>query len=138
MTPNQLTPAELMVLKGLALGLGTCHIKSLLALSDSPYRKIQQQLFQKLQAENAYVAVQRAFQLQILIHAEYSDEMVKETALEMPNVFADNVEQDPKNFDKKMVFQLYNLLIRFHSKILRQLTKGPEKVPQKKSHRSGI
>jgi len=109
MTPNQLTPAELMVLKGLALGLGTCHIKSLLALSDSPYRKIQQQLFQKLQAENAYVAVQRAFQLQILIHAEYSDEMVKETALEMANVFADNVEQDPKNFgDRKTGWFSYN------------------------------
>lgn len=64
--------------------------------------------------------------------------MVKEAALEMANVFADNVEQDPKNFDKKMVFKLYSLLIGFHSKILRQLTNGPEKVPQKKSHRSGI
>ena len=138
MTPNQLSAAELMVLKGLALGLGTTHIKSLLALNDKPYREVQQQLFRKLQAENAYVAVQRAFQLQILIHAEYSDEMVKETALQMASKFADRIENDPKQFDKKMVFQLYSLLIRFHSDILIQLTHGPRKLAEKKSHRSGI
>ena len=138
MTSNQLSPKELMILKGLALGLGNTHIKSLLALEDDPYNQVKKQLFQKLHAENTYVAVQRAFQLQILIHSEYSDEMVKETALQMASNFADQIDRDPKQFDKKMVFQLYSLLIRFQSDILTQLAHGPKKTTQKKSHRSGI
>ena len=130
---HSLTHSELIILRSIALGLGCDTIRDLLELSMPDYQKMCMGLFEKLQVCNAYAAVQTAYHNNILKTKEYTPEKVKGIALK----YADLFQKNPitKNEDRKrMVWELYDLLLEFYNAVESSFMLVPEK---KKSHRSG-
>jgi len=107
-----LNSSELVILKSIALGLGFETIRNLLKITETSFQKRCESIFAKLQVCNAYMAVQVAFQKEILIEKEFTTEKIKTLALEFATQNIDRLEKHSID-SKKSLWELYDMLIEF-------------------------
>lgn len=114
-----LNSSELVILKSIALGLGCETIRNLLEITETSFQKRCESIFAKLQVCNAYMAVQVAFQKEILIEKEFTTEKIRKLALEFATQNINRLEKHPID-SKKSLWELYDLLIDFKVRMDKQ------------------
>jgi len=113
---KSLSNSELIILKSIALGLSCDTIRDLLEISKETYEKHCQNLFQKLDVCNAYAAVQKAYQVNILKSKEFTPEKVKGFALKFAHEYEEHFKSS-KEDSKKTIWELYEMLLEFYSNV---------------------
>ena len=130
---TKINDSEYAVLRSYALGLSDVSIQQMLSLDVENFNRIQSSLYQKLDVQNPYFAVKRAYEKGILCAIGYTDEVVKTKTLE----FLENhirKFQEISASREKAIWECYDLLLEFRNDLneIREKNVDHKKIPPKR------
>ena len=112
----KITDFEYSFLRSYALGLSEVAIQQMLSLSKEDFKNIKYSLFQKLEVQNTYFAVKRAYECGLLCAIGYTDEVIKSKTL---SFLENNIEEFQKisKTREKAIWACYDLLLEFRNEL---------------------
>ena len=130
---TKINDSEYAFLRSYALGLSDVSIRQMLSLDVENFNRIQSSLYQKLDVQNPYFAVKRAYEKGILCAIGYTDEVVKTKTLE----FLENhirKFQEISASREKAIWECYDLLLEFRNDLneIREKNVDHKKIPPKR------
>lgn len=130
---TKINDSEYAVLRSYALGLSDVSIRQLLSLDVADFNRIQSSLFQKLDVQNPYFAVKRAYEKGLLCAIGYTDEVVKTKTLEFLENHIRKFQELPASREKA-IWECYDLLLEFRNDLneIREKSGDHKKIPPKR------
>ncbi|MDA9361343.1 hypothetical protein N9R08_02490 [Flavobacteriaceae bacterium] len=130
---TKINDSEYAVLRSYALGLSDVSIRQLLSLELADFNRIQSRLFQKLDVQNPYFAVKRAYEKGLLCAIGYTDEVVKTKTLAFLENHIRKFQELPASREKA-IWECYDLLLEFRNNLneIREKSGDHKKIPPKR------
>ena len=130
---TKINDSEYAFLRSYALGLSDVSIRQMLSLDLANFNRIQSNLFQKLDVQNSYFAVKRAYEKGLLCAIGYTDEVVKTKTLEFLENHIRKFQELPASREKA-IWECYDLLLEFRNDLneIRKKSGDHKKIPPKR------
>ncbi len=130
---TKINDSEYTVLRSYALGLSDVSIRQMLSLDVVNFKRIISSLFQKLEVQNPYFAVKRAYEKGLLCAIGYTDEVVRTKTLEFLENHIRKFQELPASREKA-IWECYDLLLEFRNDLngIREESDEHKKIPPKR------